>query len=45
MELSSFTCSSRTASALNEIGGSIPTRLISCAMWLGTMSRIAPAVS
>ena len=32
-------CSSRTASAWNEIGGSIAVRLMSCMMWLGTMSR------
>ena len=35
-------CSSRTASASKEIGGSIATRLMSWKMWLGTMSRKAP---
>ena len=38
-------CSSRTAFASNEIGGSIAVKLISCMMWLGTMSRRVPAVS
>ena len=38
-------CSSRTALASNEIGGSIAVRLMSCMMWLGTMSRSEPAWS
>ena len=38
-----FACSSRTASAWNEIGGSIAVRVTSCRIWFGTMSRSAPA--
>ena len=37
--------SSRTASGRKEIGGSMEVKLMSCMMWLGTMSRRAPAVS
>ena len=32
----------RTASAANELGGSIAVRLSSWKTWFGTMSRIAP---
>ena len=42
---STFACSSRTASASNEIGHSSATSEISWKMWFGTMSRRAPAVS
>ena len=42
---STLTFSSRTASALNEIGGSIATSVSSWNMWFCTMSRSAPASS
>ena len=42
---STFTFSSRTSSARNEIGGSIATSVSSWNMWFCTMSRSAPALS
>ena len=43
MARSTFTFSSRTASASKATGGSIATSASSCIMWFWTMSRIAPA--
>ena len=40
-----FAFSARTASALNELGASIAVIARSWNMWLGTMSRKAPACS
>ena len=42
---STFSFSSRTASASSRAGGSIATRQSSCSIWFCTMSRSAPAVS
>ena len=38
-------CSSRTASASNEMGGSMAVSEMSWKIWLGTMSRKVPASS
>ena len=42
MDLSSFTFSSRTASASSDTGGSIAMSESTCSRWFCTMSRIAP---
>ena len=44
MACSTFDCSSRTASAWNEIGGSIAVSETSCRTWFGIMSRSAPGM-
>ena len=45
MEASTFTFSSRTASAVNDDGGSIAVRVRSWSRWFWNMSRTAPASS
>ena len=44
MAFSTFTCSSRTASASNETGGSMAISAAAGTMWFCTMSRSAPAL-
>ena len=44
-DFSTFSFSSRNASASSEAGGSIATRQSNCSMWFCTMSRIAPEPS
>ena len=45
MARSSFTFSSRIASAWKEVGGSMRNSDSTCRTWFCTMSRIAPVVS